>query len=48
VANGGAARQLAHARHCDLRRVAAGLARAYSPGLPMAVDDVLKPTRRAA
>jgi glutamate---cysteine ligase / carboxylate-amine ligase len=48
VANGGASRQLVHARHCDLRRVAAGLARAYSPGLPMAVDDPCKPARRAA
>jgi glutamate---cysteine ligase / carboxylate-amine ligase len=48
AANGGAARQLAHGRHCDLRRVAAGLARAYSPGLPMAIDRGMKPPARRA
>jgi carboxylate-amine ligase len=48
AANGGAARQLAHGRHCDLRRVAAGLGRAYSPGLPMAIDRGMKPPARRA
>ena len=48
VAAGGAARQLAHARGGDLRSVAAGLARVYSPDLQMQVDDALEPTRRAA
>jgi glutamate---cysteine ligase / carboxylate-amine ligase len=44
----GAARQLAHAGDGDLRRVTAGLARAYSPNLPLAVDPPRRLLRRAA
>jgi carboxylate-amine ligase len=48
VARTGASRQLAHARDGDLRRVTAGLARVYSPDLPIAVDHPFEPARRAA
>jgi carboxylate-amine ligase len=44
----GASRQLARARDGDLRRVTAGLARAYAPDLSMHIDHRLGPTRRAA
>jgi carboxylate-amine ligase len=48
AATSGALRQLAHARDGDLRRVTAGLADAYDPGLPMELDHELEPARRAA
>ena len=48
AARTGASRQLAHARDGDLRRVTAGLARVYSPELPMEVDHPFEPARRAA
>ncbi len=47
-ATGGALRQLAHAHDGDLRRITAGLARAYDPGLPIQLDHQLEPARRAA
>jgi glutamate---cysteine ligase / carboxylate-amine ligase len=48
AAANGAARQLSQARDGDLRNVAAGLARAYSPDPPAAVDAAPEPVRRAA
>ena len=48
AARTGASRQRAHARDGDLRRVTAGLARVYSPDLPMEVDHPFEPARRAA
>jgi carboxylate-amine ligase len=48
AAANGASRQLAHARDGDLRPVIAGLARVYSPDLPMEVDHRFQPARRAA
>jgi carboxylate-amine ligase len=43
----GASRQRAQAHDGDLRRVSAGLARAYAPDVPMDIDHRLEPPRRA-
>jgi hypothetical protein len=48
AATGGAARQLAHARGGDLRSVTAGLARVYSPDVPVEAEYAVEPARRAA
>ena len=48
VAGTGASRQLAHARDDDLRRVTAGLARAYLPGPPARMDQPSAPAWQAA
>jgi gamma-glutamyl:cysteine ligase YbdK (ATP-grasp superfamily) len=48
AARTGASRQLAQARDGDLRPVTGGLARVYSPGLPMEADHPFEPTRQAA
>jgi carboxylate-amine ligase len=44
----GASRQCAQAQDGDLRRVTAGLARAYAPDVPMDIDHRLGPHGRAA
>jgi carboxylate-amine ligase len=48
AARTGGSRQLAHARAGDLRTVTTSLARAYSPGVPIGVDDRSAGGRRAA